>query len=102
MDLSHVAAMQNVQFIELDLFSRSAEDLLRRAATGSSEYVIALGMHLCGNLSPRLCALAGRMAVLDALVLCPCCIKGSIGEHVKRHARASLTSSGNLSGDLRY
>lgn len=87
MDLSHVAALHNVRFVELDIFSREAEPTLRGAVARASTCVVAVGMHLCGNLSPRLAVLAGRLSFVHGLVLCPCCIKGSLGEVVKRRAR---------------
>ena len=101
MDLSHVAGRQNLRFIELDLFSREAGALLHELATeggregGSGEdpsrfsATIAIGMHLCGQLSPRLLVLASHLASIDAASVCPCCIKGSLGDHVKRKAKAS-------------
>ena len=52
-------------------------------------WCIAIGMHLCGALSPRLLALACHVDAIDAFAVCPCCIKGSLGDHVKRSARAS-------------
>ena len=50
---------------------------------------IAIGMHLCGALSPRLLALASHIDSIDAVAVAPCCLKGTLGDHVKKLARAS-------------
>ena len=108
MDLTHVASRDNLRFVELDLFSREAGALLHELATegrdgsrdGSRDVsgdngisapfqaTVAIGMHLCGALSPRLLVLAAHLAAIDAVSVCPCCIKGTLGDHVKRTARA--------------
>ena len=97
MDLSHVCHRPNLQFVELDLFSREAGSVLRALGAGARAgdddaergCCIAVGMHLCGALSPRLLALASHVDSIDAFAVCPCCLKGSIGDHVKRVARSS-------------
>ena len=38
---------------------------------------IAIGMHLCGALSPRLLALASHIDSIDAVAVVPCCLKGT-------------------------
>ena len=88
LDLTHVAARPNLRFVELDLFSRECGGVLHELAAEHErgQVVIALGMHLCGSLSPRLLALGAHLERLDAITLCPCCIKGSLGDHVKRAA----------------
>ena len=59
------------------------------AAEAEDGVVITLGMHLCGALSPRLLALASGLDAISAFAVCPCCIKGSLGDHVKRSAKAA-------------
>lgn len=36
---------------------------------------LVVGMHLCGALSPRLIDLVVAVESIDAMVLCPCCLK---------------------------
>jgi len=91
MELSHVAQRDNVEFVQLDIFRRDAAATLRRVLAdggdGGAPLGIACGMHLCGALSPRLLSLACHMRGVHALLLCPCCLKGSLGEHAKQVAR---------------
>lgn len=47
-------------------------------------------MHLCGALSPRFISLAANLERVDAFMLCPCCLKGSLGHMVKRNAKQVL------------
>ena len=86
MDLSHVAARPNLQFVELDLFSAEAAASLHAALEGAT-VGIAIGVHLCGALSPRLVALAAGLERINAFALSPCCLKGNLGQLVKRNAR---------------
>eukprot|EP00966_Prymnesium_polylepis_P038186 885318-Prymnesium_polylepis.1 len=87
MELSHVQARPNLSFRHLDIFSDGAPALLREEAAGAS-FVMALGMHLCGALSPRLIDLAVAVDAIDAMALCPCCLKGSHGKAVAHAAKA--------------
>jgi tRNA pseudouridine(38-40) synthase len=116
MDLTHVAARANLRFVELDLFSPEAAALLHELADGDADggsspsalasapaladasapasasafrATIAMGMHLCGALSPRLLALAAHLDAIDAVAICPCCLKGSLGDYVKKQSRAA-------------
>ena len=54
--------------------------------TGAGTCVV-LGVHLCGALSPRLITLCAHVEGIDAFGVSPCCIKGTLGEHVKRSAK---------------
>lgn len=85
MDLSHVASRPNLQFEAFDLFSADAARNLE-AIVADGGACIAYGVHLCGALSPRLATLACRLPCVDALVLCPCCLRGSLGRDVQREA----------------
>ena len=87
MDLSHVAKRPNLRFAQVDLFASSAVGILEAESRGC-ERVIAVGMHLCGALSPRLVALFAHVEAIDGVVLCPCCLKGSLGSAVKEEAKA--------------
>ena len=53
-------------------------------ATRPPRATAQVGTHLCGSLSPRLIDLAVRSSTIDALVLCPCCLKGGFGMAVVR------------------
>lgn len=85
MDLSHLRARPNLSFRHVDLFSADTPAVLREEASGAS-YVVAVGMHLCGALSPRLIDLAVAGGTIDAMALCPCCLKGAHGKAVARSA----------------
>ena len=95
LDLTHVVGRSNLEFVEVDLFTRDCAAVLHELSGGSSsssgdasqQHVIAVGMHLCGALSPRMLALCAQLDRIDAYTVCPCCIKGSLGDHVKRLAK---------------
>ena len=128
MDLSHVASRSNLEFIELDLFSKEAGALLHELASQDPAVTVeqqqqqrqqqldatappaaammqhdaadcrssppfratlAIGMHLCGALSPRLLVLASLLDDIDAVSVCPCCLKGTLGDYVKKGAKAA-------------
>ena len=86
MDLTHVSERSNLDFIELDLFAKNAAAVLSDASAGAGTCVV-LGVHLCGALSPRLITLCAHVEGVDAFGVSPCCIKGTLGEHVKRSAK---------------
>ena len=120
MDLTHVARQGNLAFVEADLFSREAGALLHELATrraapnallgepdgtlpppGEDDAIdapgfsatVVIGMHLCGALSPRLLALCAQLDAVDAVAVCPCCLKGSLGDYVKKSSKAEGRSS---------
>ena len=92
MDLSHVQARSNLEFVQLDLFSHEAAAILHelaaappvaadapavtRATAEGRGVAVAVGMHLCGALAPRLVSLAVRLDRIAAFSICPCCLKG--------------------------
>ena len=49
--------------------------------------VVAIGTHLCGALSPRLIDVTLRLPAIHALILSPCCLKGSLGASIARVAK---------------
>jgi hypothetical protein len=99
MDLSHVAAKDNVLFSHCDLYGDSAVRAIRETIEDEDRsdqktqkplkrrYRVLLGMHLCGALSPRLIDLAFGLDEVDGLVLCPCCVKGGLGGDCRRAAK---------------
>ncbi|KAL1526532.1 hypothetical protein AB1Y20_015241 [Prymnesium parvum] len=87
MDLSHVKSRPNMSFRHLDIFSDGAPSVLRSETAGAT-ITIALGMHLCGALSPRFIDLALAIESIDAMALCPCCLKGAHGKAVAFAARS--------------
>jgi hypothetical protein len=99
MDLSHVAAKDNVRFEHCDLYGDSAVRAIRETIEDEDRsdqktfgpkkrrYRVLLGMHLCGALSPRLIDLAFGLDEVDGLVLCPCCVKGGLGGDCRRAAK---------------
>ena len=91
MDLSHVADRPNLEFEHLDLFSREAAGTLERLARADGCHrTLALGMHLCGALSPRLATLWAHVEAIDAMLLCPCCLKGALGAFAKTAAAEAI------------
>jgi hypothetical protein len=52
-------------------------------------WCVALGVHLCGPLSPRAIALFEACEQLDALVLVPCCLDPRTDGELKARARAA-------------
>ena len=60
--------------------------LVRQEAEGAA-VCIAVGMHLCGPLSPRLIDVAFAVDAIDALLLYPCCLKGGHGKAVALSAK---------------
>jgi hypothetical protein len=84
MDLSHVSARPNLSFVPFDLFSGDAPSTITGLVGG--DRCIAYGVHLCGALSPRLATLSCRLSCIEALVLCPCCLRGSLGRAVQKEA----------------
>ena len=86
MDLAHVCARPNVSFRHADIFSSQLPALVRQEAEGAA-VCIAVGMHLCGPFSPRLIDVAFAVDAIDALLLCPCCLKGGHGKAVALSAK---------------
>ncbi len=87
MDLCHVAEIPNLEFRAFDLFSCAAGAALDEMGAGAGACVW-VGTHLCGSLSPRLIDLFCHVASASGLVLCPCCLRGSLGGDIVQAARA--------------
>ena len=64
------------------------------AAAAHSSSCVALGIHLCGPLSPLAADLFAGQDRIDALVLVPCCLE--------KHADKGLKAMAKLSGDDPY
>lgn len=86
MELAHVAARPNLSFRHADIFSAQLPAVVREEAAGAA-VCVAVGMHLCGPLSPRLIDLTFAIERIDALLLCPCCLKGAHGKAVAASAK---------------
>ena len=99
MDLTHVSSIKNVEFKHVDLYGDSVvaairdtveeedlKDSMEQPGTDvkSKRLRLLLGVHLCGALSPRLIDLCFGLDDVDAMVLCPCCIKGGLGGDCRR------------------
>ena len=88
MDLSHLTARANVTFQQLDIFAAGAMAEIRTAIVQTEpKAVVAIGTHLCGALSPRLIDVTLRLPAIHALILSPCCLKGSLGASIARVAK---------------
>lgn len=106
MDLSHVREVTNLRFRHVDLFGESVVEAVREEcaeadaeakakaeATTEAERKasrgarVLVGTHLCGALSPRLIDLAFGVREMDAMILCPCCIKGRLGTDCRVEAK---------------
>ena len=79
----NAAALSNVHFHTADIFDggfatklRSLIDAALRERLSSPRTLrcVAVGMHLCGSLSPRAIELFEQTDLLDGLVLAPCCL----------------------------
>jgi hypothetical protein len=95
MQLAHVAARPNLTFQQLDIFSPATAAVLGAIAAGAAACVV-VGTHLCGSLSPRLIDLFVSVPGVHGLVLCPCCLKGSLGADIVRTARSSRSEPYSL------
>lgn len=95
----HVDTVENLTFVRADIMSAKFESELA-AALGTAEAAasadsrgetrrpcVAVGMHLCGLLSPRAVELFGATALLDVLVLVPCCLDKRTDSVLKAQAR---------------
>ena len=91
MELSHVAARPNLAFLRADLYAASTVAAITAEARAARACVLT-GMHLCGALSPKLIDVAVAVEDVDALVLCPCCLKGAHGAAVARERTCSRCS----------
>ena len=92
MELSHVAARPNLAFLRADLYAASTVAAIAAEARAARACVVT-GMHLCGALSPKLIDIAVAVEDVDALVLCPCCLKGAHGAAVARAAEERGTDA---------
>ena len=109
MDLSHLREVPNLRFRHVDLFGESVVEAVReecaeadaeakakaeataeperKARETSRGARVLVGTHLCGALSPRLIDLAFGVREMDAMILCPCCIKGQLGTDCRYEAK---------------
>jgi len=86
MELDHVSARPNIEFVALDIFAPQATAVVNSAAAGA-ECCVVIGVHVCGALAPRVATVACRAEAVDAFFVCPCCLKGSLCRHVKHEAK---------------
>eukprot|EP01124_Arcella_intermedia_P009183 TRINITY_DN15962_c0_g1_i2.p1 TRINITY_DN15962_c0_g1~~TRINITY_DN15962_c0_g1_i2.p1 ORF type:complete len:174 (+),score=36.56 TRINITY_DN15962_c0_g1_i2:78-599(+) len=70
--LDHLKSLKNVTFHRLDIFNSGMKDWIKERTQGKVGFV--LGIHLCGELSPRLISFFDEIEDVRALLLCPCCI----------------------------
>jgi hypothetical protein len=75
--------------------SGARDGLARQAPPG---VVLAFGMHLCGALSPRLLSLGAHLECISAFSVCPCCIKGSLGDYGVPHRRTTALEPSRTPG----
>ena len=101
----HVETLDNVRFLRADIMRDAFEADLAAAlgeataarASGSSGHAlagsigastcVAVGMHLCGLLSPRAVALFEACRLLEVLVLVPCCLDKRSDSLLKAQAK---------------
>jgi hypothetical protein len=65
------------------------DDAAPLPSASASPWCVALGVHLCGSLSPRAITLFEACEQLDALVLVPCCLDPRTDGPLKAAARAA-------------
>ncbi|KAL3918391.1 MAG: hypothetical protein SGPRY_006039 [Prymnesium sp.] len=92
MELAHVKSRPNLSFHHVDIFREETVAIIKEEANGAF-LTVALGMHLCGALSPRLIDLTFALDCIDVMVLCPCCLKGAHGKAVAIAAKARGVNS---------
>ena len=63
--------------------------LQRYRSSSTAPWSCAVGIHLCGALSPRLIYEFGE-SQLDSIILSPCCLKGWIGKEVQQRAKRQV------------
>ena len=107
--VEHFEALPNLRFVRADImaseFGGALENELDAATRGvaaghaadasngiavssaSRSSCVALGMHLCGRLSPRAIEIFGNSEALSALVLVPCCLDKRDDALLKARAR---------------
>eukprot|EP00520_Triparma_pacifica_P015905 CAMPEP_0118650836 /NCGR_PEP_ID=MMETSP0785-20121206/10458_1 /TAXON_ID=91992 /ORGANISM="Bolidomonas pacifica, Strain CCMP 1866" /LENGTH=363 /DNA_ID=CAMNT_0006543235 /DNA_START=323 /DNA_END=1410 /DNA_ORIENTATION=- len=78
MKVPHVNSRPNLSFHQCDIFQKDCARLIERE-TGEGGKCILVGIHLCGNLTPRLIDLGCSLDCCSGFVVCPCCLKGKLG-----------------------
>lgn len=91
-DTGHAAAAPNLAFVRRDLFADELEAeldavLAAHGAGVEGALCVAVGMHLCGRLSPRAVRLFGVLGALDLIILAPCCLDAKFDGALKLRAR---------------
>ena len=112
LNLPHLEALPRVTFVRADvtierfaaaelpaIIDAAASRRAARIAGASAEAAhssscVAIGIHLCGPLSPLAADLFAGQERIDALVLVPCCLE--------KHADKGLKAMAKLSGDDPY
>lgn len=88
----HVDVVPNLRFVAADIMHGSfaatlASELCSAAPCTQAHLCVAVGMHLCGALSPRAIDLYASLEGIDALVLVPCCLDKRFDGQLKLEAR---------------
>ena len=79
MNMAHVDTRAQLTYHASDLHSDACAHMLSRTLAAAREAdpracCVAVGVHLCGHLSPRAIHLFGSNPTLDTLLLVPCCL----------------------------
>jgi len=83
----HFDLLPNLTFLRADIMKESFVDVLHTALDGHGTSCVALGMHLCGLLSPRAIQLFEAIPCLTSLLLVPCCLDKRTDGPLKMQAR---------------
>ena len=83
----HFDLMPNLTFLRADIMKESFVDVLHTALDGHGTSCVALGMHLCGLLSPRAIQLFEAIPCLTSLLLVPCCLDKRTDGPLKMQAK---------------
>lgn len=89
-DRQHAAAATNLHFVHRDIFDHALEgDLATWLADHGARGGVcaAVGMHLCGALSPRAIHLFGAVPALDICIVAPCCLDRRFDGQLKMQAK---------------
>ena len=91
----HIAALANLRYLHADIMDTSFATMLSqeldaihsKAPPSTRPRYVAMGIHLCGPLSPRAIELFGALDSIEALILVPCCLDRRTDGPVKAKAK---------------
>eukprot|EP00927_Polykrikos_kofoidii_P039363 TRINITY_DN33764_c0_g1_i1.p1 TRINITY_DN33764_c0_g1~~TRINITY_DN33764_c0_g1_i1.p1 ORF type:complete len:642 (+),score=66.87 TRINITY_DN33764_c0_g1_i1:56-1981(+) len=83
----------NVQYVKLDVLADSFVSDLERLLRHAGRPTVVLGMHLCGMLSMSAISAFEQLDLIQAVVLCPCCLPKKSDPRTPPHLYSSKDQS---------